>query len=44
VATANAKLVEAADLAVRIEALEYALGLDRASRPSDEPGFPEPEQ
>jgi len=44
VATSNAKLVETADLAARIEALEYLLGRDRPSRSPDEPTLREPPQ
>jgi hypothetical protein len=44
VAATNAKLVETADLAARIEALEYLLGRDRPGRSPDEPDLPEPPQ
>jgi len=43
-ATANARLIESADLAARIEALESVIGTDRTSRSPDEQGFPESQQ
>jgi hypothetical protein len=43
VATANAKLIEQTELAARIAALEFAVGLEGKSQPLEEPAFPEPQ-
>jgi len=43
VASASVRVIEAADLAARIAALESALGLDRERGRADEPVFPERE-